>query len=184
MQSIRIGAVEVESQDPLVTKVLAQLKKSGLDVSSPDAIATAAGKMAMQANKAYSSGDKDLAEDLAHRSQAAFQASITLRKVDKKLLKEPKAVLIDAGATKLQHAVDAPVATVTIPPPAELKLPPGPGDAPLTIPTPAEAPTTTAEAAGVTVGISTGTILGVGAAAAAVAWLWWRSKKSTAPKAV
>jgi hypothetical protein len=181
MQTLRIGSVEFESPDPMVTKVLSRLKELGIDISNPANISIAADKFARQANECYRKGDKEGAEQLAHISQSAMQAALTIKKVDPKLLKEPTNVLIDTGATKMQTAVEAPRTTINIPAPAELKLPPGPGSETNTTVVPSTAQVEAAKAADlpaakaadIQVGISTGTVVGVGAAAFG-AWLLWK----------
>lgn len=181
MQTLRIGSVEFESSDPMVTKVLSRLKELGIDITNPSNISVAADKFAREANECYRKGDKEGAEQLAHLSQAAMQAALTIKKVNPKLLKEPTNLLIDTGATKMQTAVEAPRTTINIPAPAELKLPPGPGSETNTTVVPSTAQVEAAKAADVPVakaadiqvGISTGTVVGVGAAVG-LGWLAWR----------
>lgn len=179
MQTLRIGSVDVQSADPGVVKTLAHLKALGVDISNPSAISIAADGLFRKANDAMMKGDKELAEDLAHEGARAMVAALTLKKVQPQALKEPKSLLIDAGATKLQAPKDAPAAIVDIPPPAQLALPPGPGAGSGTTSVAPDAKggvtpdNTVLTPADVNVGISTGTIIGVGAAAV-LGWLAWK----------
>lgn len=171
--TLRIGSVDIESKDPGIVRLLAELKSKGVDISNPSAISIAADGLFKKAVKAAQSGDKELAEDCAHQGARAMVAAITLKRVQPALLKEPTNLLIDTGATKLQHAKEAPAPVVDIPPPADLVLPPGPGAGAGTVavvpdtqsPTgvaPAGAvPAATITPQDVQVGVSTGTIVGV-----------------------
>ncbi len=171
MQTLRIGSIDLESEDPMVTKTLSMLKSTfGINIASPSAVKEAGESLAKKAAYCISVGDREQGEEYAHMSQSALQAALVMSRLQPSLLKAPTALLIDAGAVRLQEPSKVAARVITVPAPKQLVLPPGPGTPKV------PGVDTSLKAADVQVGIGTGTIVGV-AVVGVLGFLGYRALK-------